>query len=88
MPGLILVQTIGKASERLKINKMTIQPNPMTIEDIFGAAQLLSCQPKVTVMSCFVTKVISDLKSIDHAADRINKHVIYRFALAQVECTS
>ena len=27
---------------------------------------LLSCQPRVTVTSCFVYKVISDLESIDH----------------------
>ena len=27
---------------------------------------LLSCQPRVTVMSCFVYKVIWDLESIDH----------------------
>ena len=27
---------------------------------------LLSCQPKVTVTSCFVYKVIRDLESIDH----------------------
>ena len=27
---------------------------------------LLSCQPRVTVTSCFVFKVIRDLKSIDH----------------------
>ena len=27
---------------------------------------LLSCQPKVTVTSCFVSKVIRDLKLIDH----------------------
>ena len=27
---------------------------------------LLSCQPRVTVMSCFVYKVIRDLESIDH----------------------
>ena len=27
---------------------------------------LLSCQPRVTVMSCFVYKVIRDLETIDH----------------------
>ena len=27
---------------------------------------LLSCQPRVTVTSCFVYKVIMDLESIDH----------------------
>ena len=27
---------------------------------------LLSCQPRVTVASCFVYKVIRDLESIDH----------------------
>ena len=27
---------------------------------------LLSCQPRVTVASCFVYKVIRELKSIDH----------------------
>ena len=27
---------------------------------------LLSCQPRVTVTSCFVNKVIRDLESIDH----------------------
>ena len=52
---------------------------------------LLSCQPRVKVTSCFVYKVISDLESIDHLCinpvRRIGLiHVIYRFALAQVEC--
>ena len=28
--------------------------------------ELLSCQPRVTVTSCSVYKVISDLESIDH----------------------
>ena len=28
--------------------------------------QLLSCQPRVTVTSCFVYKVIRELESIDH----------------------
>ena len=27
---------------------------------------LLSCQPRVTVVSCFVYKVIRDFESIDH----------------------
>ena len=27
---------------------------------------LLSCQPRMTVMSCFVYKVIRDTESIDH----------------------
>ena len=27
---------------------------------------LLSCQPRVTVTSCFVNKVIRDLESLDH----------------------
>ena len=27
---------------------------------------LLSCQPRVTVMSCFVYQIIRDLESIDH----------------------
>ena len=27
---------------------------------------LLSCQPRVTVLSCFIYKVIRDLESIDH----------------------
>ena len=46
---------------------------------------LLSCQPRVTVASCFVYKVIMDLSSIDDPQDRINTQVIYRLALAQVE---
>ena len=28
--------------------------------------KVLSCQPRVTVTSCFVNKVIRDLESIDH----------------------
>ena len=28
--------------------------------------ELLSCQPRVTVTSCFVYKVIRDLESVDH----------------------
>ena len=31
-----------------------------------GRQILLSCQPRVTVMSCFVYTVIRDLESIDH----------------------
>ena len=49
---------------------------------------LLSCQPRVTVKSCSVYKVIRDLELIDHPQDRINTQVIYRFALAQAECSS
>ena len=30
------------------------------------SSTLLSCQPRVTVMSCFVYNVIKDLESIDH----------------------
>ena len=42
---------------------------------------VLSCQPRVTVTSLFVYKVLRDSLSI-------NLRVIYRFALAQVVCTS
>ena len=47
----------------------------------------------MTVASCFVYKVIMDLSSIDHLGinpiRRIGLiRVIYRLALAQVECTS
>ena len=35
--------------------------------------EILSCQPRVTVMSCFVYKVISDLESIDHRTGLIHK---------------
>ena len=31
---------------------------------------LLSCQPRVTVTSCFVYKVIRDLESVDHLCIR------------------
>ena len=53
---------------------------------------VLSCQPRVTVTSCFVYNVIRDLESIDHLTylsytqERINTQVIYRFAYAQVKC--
>ena len=62
--------------------------------DTFGGhVKVLSCQPRVTVTSCFVYKVIRDLESIYHLCiypirDRINTQVIYRFALAQLVCTS
>ena len=75
------------------------------------------CQPRVTVPSCFVYKVIRDLKSIDHLCNKKGEYrypilfvqnwpttggnatfkrysspsepqVIYRFAVAQVECKS
>ena len=55
--------------------------------DISPYWHLLSCQPRVTVTSCFVYKVIRDLESI-YPQDRINTQVIDRFALAQVVCTS
>ena len=45
------------------------------------ATKLLSCQPIVTVMSCFFYKVNRDLESIDHLC-------INPIASAQVECTS
>ena len=32
----------------------------------YGNSNILSCQPGVTVTSCFVYKVIRDLESIDH----------------------
>ena len=32
----------------------------------YSVAFLLSCQPRVTVTSCFVYKVIRDLESVDH----------------------
>ena len=57
-------------------------------------AWLLSCQPRVTVTSCYVYKVIRDLESIDHLcinpirANRINRQMIYGFALGHVEGTS
>ena len=43
--------------------------------------QVLSCQPRVTVTSCLVYKVVRDLESINHLC--IKTQVIYRFALAQ-----
>ena len=46
---------------------------------------LLSCQPRVTVTSCFVYKIVRDLEWIDHLY--MNTQVIYRFAYAQVKCT-
>ena len=60
----------------------------------FTPKEVLYCQPRVTVTSCFVYKVIRDLESIDYLCinpireDRINTQVIYRFTLAQVACTS
>ena len=41
-------------------NKKHVIAHPVNI------LKLLSCQPKVTVTSCFVYKVIRDLESIDH----------------------
>ena len=38
----------------------------MTQHSASGEAKLLSCQPRVTVTSCFVYKVIRDLEPIDH----------------------
>ena len=46
--------------------------------DAAAVKDLLSCQPRVTVTSCFVYTVIRDLESIDS---------IYLLALAQVERT-
>ena len=38
---------------------------------------VLSCQPRVTVTSCFVYKVIGDLEAIYHLCiNRINKQLI------------
>ena len=48
---------------------------------------ILSCKARVTVTACFVNDVIKELESINHLCI-INTQVIYRFASAQVECTS
>ena len=40
---------------------------PSTLDSKLGTEEfLLSCQPRVTVTSCFVFKVIRDLELIDH----------------------
>ena len=40
---------------------------PSTLDFKLGTGEfLLSCQPRVTVTSCFVFKVIRDLELIDH----------------------
>ena len=57
----------------------------------FSIFKLLSYQPRVTVASCAVYKVIRDLQCISdrplvyksYPVDRINTYVIYRFALTQ-----
>ena len=63
-----------------------------TKNELSQNADVLSCQSRVIVTSCYVYEVIRDLGSIDHLCintiHRINTQVIYRFALAQVECTS
>ena len=41
-------------------------PNPLTGKLFSHFSQLLSSQPRVTVTSCIVYKIIRDLKSIDH----------------------
>ena len=56
------------------------------VQTVSTPLKLLSCQTRVAVTSCFAYKVIRDLESIDHIF--INTQVIYRFTLAQVECTS
>ena len=49
--------------------------------------QLVSCQPRVTVTSCFVYKVIMDLESIYHfcfiLSIRVSKSGVYRLMLEQ-----
>ena len=67
----------------------------MSVQIVFKSPQqtiLLSYQPRVTVTSCFVYKVIMrDLESIDHLCINpillINTQVIYQFALAHLVCT-
>ena len=54
---------------------------------------ILSCQPGVTVTSCFVCRVIRDLESIGHLCiDAIHRigliHEWSIFTIAQMECTS
>ena len=44
------------------LNRYTI----ITNYTVYRHFMLLSCQPRVTVTSCFVYKVIRDLESIDH----------------------
>ena len=50
---------------------------------------VLSCQPRVTVSSCYYQGLIIDrpLVYLSYPQDVINTQVIYRFALAHVEST-
>ena len=49
---------------------MVVSFNDLVFSNVYinqhDVLHLLSCQPRVTVTSCFVYKVIMDLESIDH----------------------
>ena len=45
---------------------ITCFENSLDQDPEFSTLLVLSCQPRVTVMSCFVYKVIRHLESIDH----------------------
>ena len=66
MLGLIWVQTVCKGYQQTTLGDKELKKFLQTYH-------LLSCQPRVTVTSCFVYRVIRDLDSIDHLCmDRIN----------------
>ena len=46
--------------------KKRLKQISVEVVSCFSDRQLLSCQPRVTVMSCFVYKLIRDLESLDH----------------------
>ena len=56
-----------KSENMMHIRSLLMQvETPSELCVFTSALQLLSCQPRVTVTSCFVSKVIRDLWSIDH----------------------
>ena len=60
--------------------KLTPEQMLQNIKSLIGkmtCCDVLSCQPRVTVVSCFVYKVIRNVEMIDHLQDRINTQVIY-----------
>ena len=65
--GHIKAQSIKANTDRsLSHNEIYFTCKYIHQINLFHTAFLLSCQPRVTVTSCFVYKVIMDLESIDH----------------------
>ena len=58
---------IGRSGSYASMNFVVFTSRSSDYFTVGSAAKhILSCQPRVTLTSCFVNKVIRDIESIDH----------------------